>query len=154
MEVIHPRLTVLDVLRYLLAYACWVATALTGMLALLVIRNMVNIVWPVLGGSKWVLRPVDRFGLVFLGLVWLVYVIFMEQHYRSSITIVRVRRGREGTRPVTRMREAQLSKGTRFLKRLGLDVLAQRFVPTIVAPLVLLALAYVIQEGTFAFLGR
>ena len=33
-----------------------------------------------------------RFGLIILGLIWLVYVIFCEQHYRSAITAIRLRR--------------------------------------------------------------
>jgi len=92
MEQVQPRLTVGDVFGYALAYMCWLVTAAIAMLAVFQTRNMINVMWPVLGGNQWVLRAIDRFGLLFLGLVWLVFVIFVEQHFRTAITYVRERR--------------------------------------------------------------
>ena len=89
MNDITPRLTIGDIIGYLLAYMCWICTAAAGMLALLQARNALNVLWPAAGGSHWVLRPIDRFGLVLMGLLWLVYVIFCEQNYRTAITAVR-----------------------------------------------------------------
>ncbi len=153
MEEMSPKLTVGDVFGYLLAYLCWTATAATGILAVFQARNALNVLWPVLGGSRWVLRPIDRFGLVFLGLVWLVYVIFTEQHYRSAITVARQRRHKERREvPVRRASQPQ-GRTLKMLKRMGLDVLANRFLPTLMLPLVLFVIAYLIQQLAFALLG-
>ncbi|MFN2157693.1 MAG: hypothetical protein ACK2UX_20875, partial [Anaerolineae bacterium] len=92
MEQVQPKLTLGDVFGYALAYLGWLLTAAVGMLAIFQTRTMINALWPVLGGSRWVLRAVDRFGLLFLGLIWLVFVIFVEQHFRSAITLARERR--------------------------------------------------------------
>jgi hypothetical protein len=154
MEDIEPRFTVTDAFRYLVAYACWLIAALVAMVTLLVMRNTLNVIWPILGGSRWVLRPIDRFGLVFLGLVWLVYVIFIEQHYRSSITLARTRRHKRRTNIDGRTEEMPDGRIMRFFRRLGLDILVQRFVPTVAGPLVLLALTYLLQQGVFTLLGR
>ena len=82
MDDVTPRLTVGDVFGYILAYMCWISTAGAGMLAVLQLRNTLNVFWPLISDNRWVLRPIDRFGLVLMGLVWLVYVIFVEQHYQ------------------------------------------------------------------------
>jgi len=146
MEEISPRLTVMDLLGYLLAYVCWLFTASLSILTVLLMRNALNILWPLMGGNRWVLRAADRFGLVFLGLVWLVYVIFAENYFRSSITDVRLRRAKTRARPLLRAAETQLDPGTRVLRRLGLDILLQRVVPTVAGPVAVLALSYVVEQ--------
>jgi hypothetical protein len=150
-EEIQPKLTVVDVLRYLVAYACWIISALLSMLTLLITRNALNVVWPLLGGNRWLLRAVDRFGLVFLGLVWLVYVIFVEQHYRLSITAVRTRRGNPQTGTPPTPTSIPRNPVMRFLRKLGLDILARRFVSTMIPPLALLAVAYVTEQVVLRF---
>ena len=60
MEQVQPKLTVGDVFGYALAYLGWLLTAAVGMLAIFQTRNMINALWPVLGGSRWVLRAIDR----------------------------------------------------------------------------------------------
>jgi len=145
MEEISPKLTVMDLLGYLLAYVCWLFTASLSILTVLLMRNALNLLWPLMGGNRWVLRAADRFGLVFLGLVWLVYVIFAENHFRSSITDVRLRRAKTRARPLLRAAEAQMDPGTRVLRRLGLDILLQRVVPTVAGPVAVLALSYVVE---------
>ena len=80
-----------------MAYLLWFLTLSVGMLAVLEVRNVLNAVWPVLGSGirwAWTLRAADRFGLVFLGLVWLSYEILAEYRYRLAITAVRVRQFR------------------------------------------------------------
>ncbi len=120
----------------------------------MMIRTTLNVAWPVMGGSRWVLRAVDRFGLVFIGLVWLVYVIFVEQYYRSGVTAVRMRRDKEREHPALQA-EATRAKGLRrMLRRLGLDILARRLVPTIGIPLAVLLVTYLVYQLIFAILGR
>lgn len=158
MEQVQPKLTAGDVFGYALAYLCWLCTAAVGMLAVFQTRNMINALWPVLGGNRWVLRAIDRFGLLFLGLVWLVFVIFVEQHFRSAITYVRERRRKARQEPVvgTRRPAAPRPQGRfmRFLYRLGLDILAMRFVPTLMLPLVWFMIVYLLQQLAFVLLGR
>ena len=143
---LSPRLTVMDVLGYLLAYLCWLFAAAISILTALLMRNSLNVLWPLLGGNRWLLRAVDRFGLVFLGLVWLVYVIGAEHYFRSAITDIRLRRIKTRARPELRAAEAQLDPGTRTLRRLGLDLLLNRVVTTVAAPVALLALAYFVEN--------
>ena len=158
MEDMRPKLTIGDIFGYILAYMCWLCTAAAGMLALFQARNALNTVWPALGSSnqwRWLLRPIDRFGLLLMGLLWLVYVIFVEQHYRSGITIVRVRRLKMRTDPssvpVLSPPQGRLMKA---LHRLGLDVLAARFLPTLMLPLVLFVIGYLIQQLAWALIGQ
>jgi hypothetical protein len=150
MNDITPKLTIGDVIGYFIAYMCWICTAAAGMLAILQARNALNVLWPAAGGSHWVLRPIDRFGLVLMGLLWLVYVIFVEQHYRTGITVVRQRRHKARTDPgsVPALPPAQ-GWFMKMLRRLGLDILAMRFLPTLMLPLVLFVIAYLAQQLGF-----
>jgi hypothetical protein len=148
MEDIAPKFTIGDFFAYVLAYLCWLIAAAVGMLTLLVIRNTLNFVWPMLGGSRWVLRPIDRFGLVIMGLIWLIYVIFVEQDFRTAITLARERRSRERPGSPTPARPQYEPQGRfmRFMRKLNLDILVRRFIPTIITPLVLLAVVFLLQE--------
>jgi len=145
MHDVRLRLTVRDVFGYTVAYLFWLAAAVLGLGAIFMLREALNAFWPAVGWSKWLLRPLDRFGLVLLGLVWLVYVIFCEQYYRSSITEVRIKRMRAemGTRP---QEEDAGNKRMGTLKRLGLDILARRLLPTLGIPLIALGLGYLVYS--------
>ena len=150
MDDITPKLTIGDLIGYLIAYMCWICTAAAGMLAILQARNALNVLWPAAGGSHWVLRPVDRFGLILMGLLWLVYVIFCEQHYRSAITVVRVRRLKARTDPGSVPALAPVQGWfMKMLRRLGLDILALRFLPTLMLPLVLFVIGYLLAQLGF-----
>lgn len=136
MEDINLKLTFRHVFGYILAYLFWFLTASIGMLAMLEARNALNMLWPVLGSGvrwTWILRPVDRFGLVFLGLVWLVYEIFVENHYRTAITNVRIREYRGKTAPA--LASDRANPVMRQLARMGLDLLVPRFIATILPPI-------------------
>ncbi len=154
MQEFRPKLTVGDIFGYILAYLFWLITAAIGMLAIFQTRNMINVVWPALGGNRWVLRAVDRFGLLFLGLLWLVYVIFVEQYYRLSITIIRERRHKARTDPAAHPIPAPKGGFRKFLHRLGLDLLASRFVPTLFFPLLWFVVSYLLQQLGFALMSR
>lgn len=154
MDDITPRLTIGDVIDYLLAYLLWLVIAAVSMVAMLFIRNALNAVWPVISDNRWLLRPIDRFGLVFMGLVWLVFVIFVEQYYRLAITDARYRRLRLRTRAKASDTALPRNPVIKFLRRLGLDILVRRFVPTLVVPLILLGLAYGAQTLAFFLMTR
>ena len=152
-ELVSPRLTFRDVLGYLLAYLIWILGAAISMLALFVIRQMINVMWPVLGGSRWVLRAVDRFALVFLGLVWLVYSIFTEQFFRMAITEVRLRRLKARVNPSPTPLPEPKSALLGHLRKIGLDILARRVVTAIGIPTLILGAAYGLFQLAFVILG-
>ena len=133
-EMMRPKFTFRDLLGYLLAYWFWVLGAAVAMVALFVIRQMLNVMWPALGGSRWVLRAVDRFTLVFLGLVWLVYSIFMEQFLRMAITEVRERRLKARVNPSPNPPPEPKTALMKHLRQIGLDILARRVMYAIGLP--------------------
>ncbi|MBL7200072.1 MAG: hypothetical protein ISS56_07985 [Anaerolineae bacterium] len=154
MEEFSPKLTVTDLLGYMIAYLCWILVAGIGMASVLIARNTLNLTWGLLGGNRWLLRPIDRFGLVFMGLAWLVYVIFVEQHFRSAISVVRDRRMRIRLNHETKVREVPPSnKVMRVLYRCGLHILARRVVLMTTIPLSFLLLSYLVEELSLLIVG-
>jgi hypothetical protein len=158
MEGITPRFTVGDLFRYLLSYFLWLLCAAIGLVGVFLLRNAWNLLWPAISSNRWLLRPIDRFGLVFLGLLWLVYVVFTEQHFRSAITVARERRRKERQAgPVrqipVRQTVAPQGRFTRLLRRIGLDILASRFVPTLMLPMAIVVISYLVEELATTLLG-
>jgi hypothetical protein len=139
-------------LGYLLAYWFWFLGAVLAMGALFMIRNMINVMWPVLGGSRWVLRALDRFALVFLGLIWLVYSIFTEQFFRTAITDVRERRLKARVDPSPNPPPAPKNRLMIHLRKIGLDILARRVVYAIGIPILILGAAYGLFQLAFVVL--
>ena len=146
---INPKLTMRDVLGYLLAYACLILTALLSLLAIIQMRVATNFVWLAMGGSIRTQRAIDRFGLVLLGLIWMAYVIFAENLYRSSIDIARRERAMPRARSSVQTQGAQQEKVSGALRRAGLDILARRFLVTVTFPIVLLVSGYLIVRLSF-----
>jgi hypothetical protein len=141
-DVTNRRFSIWDLSKYALGYVCWIFTAVVTMLSILLIRNTLNVVWPLLGGYRWALRPIDRFGLVLMGLGWLVFVLFLEHYYRTGLSTALGRRLQAA---------GQLALGSdraipRAVRRWGLDLLALRFVRTLAIPLTLAAAAYLTQQ--------
>lgn len=151
-EQVRPKFTLRDALGYSLAYLFWILGAAVSMLALFMIRNMINVMWPVLGGNRWVMRAIDRFALVFLGLVWLVYSISTEHLFRSAITDVRERRRKARVDPSPNPPPKPTSPVMRHLYQLGLDLLAQRVVYAIGIPVLILGVAYGLFQLAFVLL--
>ncbi len=154
MESVRPKLKIQDVFAYIVAYAFWIIGAAIGLVTVFQTRNTLNTIWPVFGSSnqwRWTLRPIDRFGLLFMGLIWLVYVIFIEHYYRDGVTVLRFKRdGLHTSAPITNV---PANAAMRFLHKLGLDVLVWRVVITI-APLVAVFVAiYLIQRLGFWLLA-
>lgn len=154
MESIRPRLSFKDIMGYLLAYLCWFATAAASIGSILLLRNAFNVLWAAFGPHvktltdyqyTTLLRPIDRFGLVIGGLVWLGYVIFVEQHYRESITVKREQRFRISTDHLYAPPSPPENKFMFFLYRLGIDILAKRFVITFVIPLILIGFSWLLE---------
>jgi hypothetical protein len=151
-EQVRPKFTFRDLLGYLLAYWFWILGAAISMLAVFMIRQMVNVMWPALGGNRWVMRAIDRFGLVFLGLVWLVYAIFTEQFFRTAITQVRERRHKARVNPSPNPPPEPKTAFMKHLKKIGLDILAQRLLYAIGIPLLILGAAWGLFRLSFIIL--
>jgi len=152
---IELKLTVRDFLGYVLAYLLWLLAVSVGMLAVFEARNALNVLWPVLGSGVrwgWTLRAVDRFGLVFLGLVWLVYAIFCKHHYRSAITAVRIREFRGKRAPA--LEDGRTRWAARLLARAGLDVLVHRVAVTVAPPIALWLVSFLVIQLAFWLLLR
>ena len=151
-EFVRPKFTFRDLLGYLMAYWFWILGAAISMLALFMIRQMINIMWPAIGGNRWVMRAIDRFALVFLGLVWLVYSIFTEQFFRLAITDVRMRRLKARVDPSPNPPPEPKSALMRHLRKIGLDILARRVVFAIGIPTLILGAAYGLYRLAFVII--
>jgi hypothetical protein len=149
-EMVRPKFTFRDFLGYLLAYWFWILGAAISLLTLFMIREMINVMWPALGQqfpalgdrAMWTIRAIDRFALVFLGLVWLVYSIFAEQLFRMGISEVRLRRLKARVDPSPNPPPEPKSAVMRHLRKIGLDLLARRVAFGIGIPILILGLAY------------
>ncbi len=146
MEDIRLRLTARDCFGYVLAYVFWLLALAIGALALFGTRNAFNTIWPLFGTDfqwRWTLRAVDRFALIALGIVWLAYELFVEHHYRSAITAVRLRNFKGKKAPA--LQDGQANRAMRKLAHMGLDVLVPRFITT-VSPLIAICLVSVFAK--------
>ena len=154
MEQVRPKFTFRDLLGYLLAYWFWILGAAISMLALFMIRQMINVMWPALGGNRWAMRAIDRFALVFLGLVWLVYSIFSEQFFRMAITDVRLRRLKARVDPSPNPPPEPKTALMRHLRKIGLDILARRVAYAVGIPILILGVAYGLERLAWLILAR
>lgn len=154
MDDVLLKLRFRHVVGYVLAYLLWLLAITVGLIAVFEARTAINVVWPLLGSGtnwQWALRPVDRFGLVFAGIAWLVYMVLAEDWFRVGITAVR-RRELQGIGPASTG-----WGGTwvgRKLARLGLDVLASRFVRAMVPVIAIWVVSFGIKELAFQLLSR
>ena len=100
----------------------------------------------------WVLRAIDRFALVFLGLLWLVYSIFTEQYFRMAITDVRTRRLKARVDPSPNPPPEPKLALMRHFRRIGLDLLARRVAYAIGIPILVLGAVYGLFRLAFVIL--
>lgn len=147
MEDVRPGLKFKDIVAYIVVYGLWMICAAVGLVTIFQARNTLNSTWPLLGSSnqwRWLLRPIDRFGLIFGGLLWLVYVIFIEQHLRTGVTVLRAKR--DGLNVLTPIPDVSKSAFWRFLRRLSLDIVFRRFAIAFLVPVVIFVLSWVLQN--------
>jgi hypothetical protein len=101
----RPRFPWRDGLAYAVAFLAWAALSAASAAALLAVRSMIGPLtlaieirdparlqyfWE-LGGRA---GTFDRIGLVVVGVVWLVYMLLLEEYLRSSIGDARAQRAR------------------------------------------------------------
>ena len=67
-----------------MVYILWVIVILLALWMLITARGAVNVVYIVLTWNRWVLRAIDRWSLLLLGVFWLVGVIISEDYFRKG----------------------------------------------------------------------
>lgn len=147
------NLTKRDIFNYLLAYILWFIMMGVGWLAVSQTRMMLNVLWPVLGGNRWVLRAVDRWGMVILVMAWLGAVVTLENYYRGAISQTRLRRERAAVGGSPLPRTTSTNPVIQCLARWELDLLARRFAITIAIPIGLFLVTYTIKQLAFVVIG-
>jgi hypothetical protein len=71
---------------YAASFICWLlSAALTFWLILQLRINLIDISVFVIDTGPWVLGAVDKFGMLLLGLAWLVAVLFTEHYLRQGV---------------------------------------------------------------------
>jgi len=142
---LDPPLTQKDILLYVLAYLLWLVTLALCLVVVIQLRSTVNVLWAALGGDRYSLGLVNQVSLLLGGLAAFVYVVFLESYYRESVTH-RVAQPEAGGAVPTQAQTLRPSRISRWLTRVGLDVLLRRFAITIAIPLGLLVVFLMMNE--------
>jgi len=66
-------------------YVLWAITILLGLWCLLVARGAINVAYILTFANQWVLRAVDRFSLLIMGIIWLVAIIIVEDYLGKGV---------------------------------------------------------------------
>jgi len=74
-------------LSVVLAYGLWLASAALSLWLVLQMRLLLLVELPMrmLNINHWAFSAIDKFGLVILGVVWLVFVVVSEEYFRRMI---------------------------------------------------------------------
>lgn len=153
-----PRLTWRDALAYLLAYALWAAisagagvlmlllrSAITPPLAILLMRNPYYLQHSV--ELRGMVNSLDRTALIVLAIIWVVYILWLEEWCRGAIKLARERRLRAALSDVGRPATETA------LQRWSLDLLPRRVGMALLLPAALIVL-YLVLQGVFWLLTR
>ena len=122
------------ILLHTLAYLLWLVSVVVCVAAIVQLRSTVNVLWVAFRGDRYSLGLVNQLCLLLGGLVALIYVMFLEGYYRSSIT----RRGpkpQSGSDAAAYTAAPPPSRISQWLNTEGLAVLLRRFAITIAIPL-------------------
>ena len=78
------------VLRYVACYAVWLVLAALSLWLMLQLR--INLIDTVIffGWGPWVLGALDKFGILLLGVGWLIFVLFAEHYLRTGVEQARL----------------------------------------------------------------
>jgi hypothetical protein len=133
------------VLLYVLAYVLWLVATVACVMAVIQLRSTGNAIWVILGGDRYSLDLVNQLILLLGGLTAFVYVMWLESHYRESVT--HKERGPEAGGDVSGQAPAlHQDRLPRWLTRGGVDVLLRRFATTTAIPLGIVVLSLATLE--------
>lgn len=68
----------------ILVYVLWAILIVLALWCLIEARAAVNILYIVLTWNRWVLRAVDRWSLLLMGMLWLAGIIFAEAYLQRG----------------------------------------------------------------------
>jgi hypothetical protein len=80
----HPWQTVLN---YVACYLIWFVYGALSLWTILQYRNALLGLLPIIG--PWVMGAVDKFGILILGLLALIWVLYLENYLRTGVEIGR-----------------------------------------------------------------
>lgn len=75
------RLTI----HYLLGYAIWAALFIAGMWYVVQITALFSQIGLALSFNRWLLGAISKYGILLLGLVWLIYALYLEHYLRTGV---------------------------------------------------------------------
>lgn len=140
------RLKARDVIAYALAYGCWLVVAVAGALAALRLRAAANVIWMATGGNLLALRAVDRFGVIFLGIAWLAYVIIAEDTFRRGVDATRKAEAGAAVAPPGKTMDQSSQPWPARRKCQAGSILARRFAIMLSPSLVVFVLTFVAER--------
>jgi hypothetical protein len=70
---------------YLACYALWLVLSALGVWLVFAVRSVLVGLAFALRFNPWQLRAVDNFGVVTLGLIWLIGILWLEHSLRQSV---------------------------------------------------------------------
>ena len=154
----HARLTWRDTLAYLLAYSLWIIysgaawvlmlllrSAITPPLTILLLRNPYFFNHTV--ELRGIVNSLDRAALIIFAVIWVVYMIWLEEWFRGSVKLARERRLRAA---FSGAGQPLIETG---LQRWSLDLLPRRAAIAAIIPAAL-TIFYFILRGVFELLIR
>lgn len=155
---IQSRLTWRDTLAYLLAYALWIIGSGTAGALMLLLRSPLTLLIAALLARnpyfethtvelRGMVSALDRLALIVFAIIWVVYMIWLEEWFRGSVKQARERR----LRAVFSGADQPLIETG--LQRWSLDPLLRRAVRAAIFPGAL-ALLYFIPLGVIELLAR
>jgi hypothetical protein len=152
------KLTWRDAFAYTLVYVLWAALSAVAAYALMLLRSALPVPLTVLLARnpyfhthtvelKGIVNSVDRLLLIVLAIVWVVYILWVEEYFRASIAKSRERRAKarftsEGA-PITET----------GLQRWSLDLFPRRLAIAAAFPAAALVF-YLVLDGLMLLLTR
>ena len=122
------------ILLHILAYLLWLVSVVACVAAVIQLRSTVNVLWVALGGDRYSLGLVNQLSLLLGGLAALIYVVFLESYYRSSIT-GRRQKPQAGGDAAAHTPALPSGRISQWLNTVGLTILLRRFAITTAVPL-------------------
>jgi len=125
------------------AYLLWLVSVAVCAVAVIQLSSTLNMLWVLLGHDRHSASAVYQVSLLVGGLAALVYALFLEGYYRESVTRKTPSPEAGGAAPETPVRSGRLS---RWLTRVGLDVLLRRCAITLAIPIGVAVLSRALLE--------